>query len=269
MSFHPGELEAQRRMDVEEDAARLVRMFEPGLNPRTAAFAVAQRVVVASSVSGERVVASLHEGPLEVLGPARVRLAGLPDAGDVGLLVIDPATRRRLRLNGRAHGDTIELSRVYGNCPKYIHARAVTFARGTAWSREGPALDAAHREWIRAADTFFLASRHPAEGADASHRGGPPGFVEVVDTRTLRFPDFAGNNMFNTLGNLLADARCGLLFPDFATGGTLQVSGRAEIAWGERATVTVQVGSVVETRGRGLLCHDAATAASQGAQEAR
>jgi len=51
--------------------------------------------------------------------------------------------------------------------------------------------------------------------------------VQVIDERRLRIPDYAGNNMFQTLGNIVADARVGLLFVDFDTGTTLQLTGRA------------------------------------------
>ncbi len=66
---------------------------------------------------------------------------------------------------------------------------------------------------------------------DASHRGGDPGFVEVHGPTTLSIPDYAGNNHFNTLGNLHLDPRAGLLVPDFECGAALQLTGRAHIDW--------------------------------------
>ncbi|MBV9075932.1 MAG: pyridoxamine 5'-phosphate oxidase family protein, partial [Methylobacteriaceae bacterium] len=87
------------------------------------------------------------------------------------------------------------------------------------------------------ADTFFVASVDPrpedglAAGADISHRGGRPGFIRVDDARTITTPDFVGNFLFNTLGNLLADDRAGLLVPDFETGDLLYLAGRAEVIW--------------------------------------
>jgi hypothetical protein len=96
---------------------------------------------------------------------------------------------------------------------------------------------------VRGADTFFIATAVPpaqvgtsaAHGVDVSHRGGKPGFVRVqrgddgVDTLTV--PDFAGNNMFNTLGNLQLHPRAGLLFVDFARGDRLHVAVDAELVW--------------------------------------
>ena len=93
--------------------------------------------------------------------------------------------------------------------------------------------EAAH---IARSDTFFIASQFSenddwTRGIDVSHRGGRPGFVMVAHESALLFPDYAGNCMFNTLGNLLINPRCGLLFLDFQTGDTLQLTGEAEILW--------------------------------------
>ena len=97
--------------------------------------------------------------------------------------------------------------------------------------RRSSALDARTRALVAGADTFFIATWHPGGGADASHRGGRPGFVRVLDDRTLEFPDYPGNNMFNTLGNLVGHPRAGLLFVDFERGDLLQLTGRAKIRW--------------------------------------
>jgi predicted pyridoxine 5'-phosphate oxidase superfamily flavin-nucleotide-binding protein len=115
---------------------------------------------------------------------------------------------------------------------------------------------------IERADTLFIASVHATRGADASHRGGQPGFVRVLDERRLRVPDYAGNNMFQTLGNIATDPRVGLLFVAFDTGTTLQLTGRARILWevsdraglpGAERAVEVEVDEVVEIAGQGPL----------------
>jgi ferredoxin-NADP reductase len=66
---------------------------------------------------------------------------------------------------------------------------------------------------------------------DASHRGGDPGFVTVVDDGRLAIPDYPGNNHYNTIGNLELDPRAGLLFVSFATGSLLQLTGRVTVDW--------------------------------------
>jgi ferredoxin-NADP reductase len=90
---------------------------------------------------------------------------------------------------------------------------------------------------------------------DASHRGGDPGFVRVESETRISFPDYAGNNHFNTIGNLVLDPRVGLLFVDFSTGGMLQLTGRAEITWegptlehlpGARRLVQIEIEEIVD-----------------------
>ena len=96
--------------------------------------------------------------------------------------------------------------------------------------RRGAVLSPADAGLIRAADTFFLGTTNPGHGSDTSHRGGPPGFVRVDGDR-LWWPDYPGNNLFNSFGNLAVDPESSLLFFDFDTGRTLQLSGTAEVDW--------------------------------------
>lgn len=168
----------------------------------------------------------------------------LDEEADLGLLGIDLETRRRNRVNGRAiaHGDGLRLNvlQSFGNCPQYIHERNwewVDEADQQQTVLKTTSLSAHARDLIESADTLFIASgyrgqgEHPAYGMDASHRGGAPGFVKVLNNRRLAFPDYAGNNHFNTIGNLVLNPGVGLLFVDFATGGMLQITGRACIDW--------------------------------------
>src|SRR4030095_14952481 len=74
-------------------------------------------------------------------------------------------------------------------------------------ARRTTALTESQRLAIERADTLFIASVHADAGADASHRGGQPGFVRGLGERRLVSPDYAGNNMFQTLGNIAAPTR--------------------------------------------------------------
>ena len=96
---------------------------------------------------------------------------------------------------------------------------------------EGAGLDAEAEALIRGADTFFIASGNPDGSLDASHRGGEPGFVSILEDGTLEVPDYPGNHMYNTLGNLEVNPRAGLVFLDFTSGRTLQLTGTAEVVW--------------------------------------
>ena len=163
----------------------------------------------------------------------------------IGLLGIEPHTRRRNRLNGHlTHRDddgfAVQVDQSFGNCPKYIQAREPEFvarARAEPIADRLDALDEPARAVIARADTFFIATAHPlaarsdspAFGVDVSHRGGKPGFVRVDADSSLTVPDFIGNFFFNTLGNLALNPRCGLLFIDFERGDLLYLAARGEV----------------------------------------
>jgi predicted pyridoxine 5'-phosphate oxidase superfamily flavin-nucleotide-binding protein len=283
--FHQGERAVQARAGVEAESRRLGRGISREIPEGAGDFLQAQRIAVLAGVDESgRVWASLVTGnPGFITAPnsRTLRLAaslpgadplggGLSGGRALGVLVLDPERRRRLRINGRvsdAPADAIEIQteEVFGNCPKYIQARAPegdTRQNRVGTARRGEALTPEQQQAIERADTFFIASIHAGTGTDASHRGGQPGFVQVLDGRTLRIPDYAGNNMFQTLGNIAADPRVGLLFVDFDSGTTLQLTGRARILWegeelarlkGALRALEVEIDATVEIAGQGPL----------------
>jgi uncharacterized protein len=87
-------------------------------------------------------------------------------------------------------------------------------------------ITALQRRYIEASPFALLATVGP-EGADCSPRGDPPGFVRIVDERTLHMPDRRGNNRIDSLRNIVRDGRVGLLFVVPGIGVTLRVNGRA------------------------------------------
>jgi hypothetical protein len=156
------------------------------------------------------------------------------------LLFPDLLAHRRVRLNGRGKIEgsavVVHAHQVYGNCRRYIQERLLTGKREFADDdhyevARTSAISERDRAQIVRADTFFIATDHPEVGADVSHKGGNPGFVRVIGERHLAYPDYNGNSMFNTLGNLAINPAAGLLFIDFDTGRTLQLTGRASIDW--------------------------------------
>ncbi len=258
-SYHEGELAVQQRANKIQAARRTGAIINNRI-PDTAMQFVAQQsmVVVGSRDDQGYVWASLHFGEPGFLSALDERTLVLEHPGlhstlddplwknlqtnpEMGLLVIELATRRRLRVNGstcRSSDDRIHINveRAYPNCSKYIRRRHLTYhgpqqAMSYQSGLRGNRLTPAQQRLIRDADTFFVASAHPKQGMDASHRGGPPGFVQVLDPHTLRIPDFPGNNMFNTLGNFYSYPRAGLVFIDFDCGQVLQLSGRVNILW--------------------------------------
>jgi len=168
---------------------------------------------------------------------------------EVGIMFKEPSQRVRYRVNGNVSymdDQVIHISVVeaYGNCPKYIQARKlseVTPIDQTASSiQTGQSLGDFEKEWITSADTFYIATKDLEGKADASHRGGNPGFVDILDDGTLKIPDYFGNNMFNSLGNIYEQPNTGLLFVNFDTGATLQLSGKGEILFDQTTTADME-----------------------------
>jgi hypothetical protein len=180
--------------------------------------------------------------PLEV-DPVLERLR---EGAAAGVLAIELETRRRLRINGvvRSLDEQtllLDVGEAFANCPKYIAKRELAPGGSAAPAGEparGVRLDEARRATIARSDTLFVGSLHPERGADASHRGGEPGFVRVVDGQTLRVPDYAGNGMYQTLGNLHATGRAGIVFVEFEQRRLLHVSGATSLSFGETELVT-------------------------------
>lgn len=85
------------------------------------------------------------------------------------------------------------------------------------------------KEFIAAQGMFFLATADDEGRLDCSYRGGSPGFVKVIDDKTLLFPDYNGNGSYMSLGNLLVNPNVGMLFINFEMQRRLRVNGRAEI----------------------------------------
>ena len=90
-------------------------------------------------------------------------------------------------------------------------------------------IDESDRAFIEAADMFFLATADAAGRPQCSYKGGDPGFVRVVDERTIAFPSFDGNGMYLSAGNVLVNPHVGLLFIDFERRSRLRLNGVASI----------------------------------------
>ncbi len=263
-AFHEGECAAQGRIGVREKMSRVgqhvIRDFMTGQHRE---FFAHLPFVIVGTVDAEgqpwaSVLAnppgfiqsptprelSLHTRPLTADPLAETLILGAP----IGLLGIEPHNRRRNRMNGiiehiTPHEFRIRVSQSFGNCPKYINARKAVYVPCGADAQATYCIglgDDAIRRLIQRADTFLIATAYPADkrdvtapshGVDVSHRGGKPGFVRVDDDATLTVPDYAGNQFFNTIGNLLVNPRAGLLFIDFATGDLLYLATEVEIVW--------------------------------------
>lgn len=252
--FHEGELAIQKRSGGQRIGEAVGRSIRGHMAGGAQEFLQRLPFVVLGAADQQGDVWSTHlvgePGFVRPHGDRTVVIAGGILPGDpladtlhrvgwpVGLIGIEPSSRRRIRLNGRiesATADELTLStqEVYANCPKYIQARKFgpMSGRESGDVRRSSQLDDCQRRWIESADTFFIASLHAERGADCSHRGGMPGFVHVHDEQRLSFPDYGGNFMFQTLGNLELDSRAGLVFTDYESGTLVHLTGNARVDW--------------------------------------
>lgn len=279
--FHAGELAVQAKAGVQAMAQQVGQSIKSEL-PRIAKVFLQEIpfAIVASQDTAGRVWASLLTGTpgfIQMLDKQTVQINASPRPEDplydnlrhnsqIGLLVIDFATRRRMRINGdvQLQPDNtllVSVKEAYSNCPKYIQARHLTPASDKITHLETKGvqtsqLSGSQQQWLSETDTFFIASLHPEGNADASHRGGKPGFVSVVDANRVVWPDYSGNTMFNTLGNIATNPQAGLLVFDFQRGAILQLTGQAAIIWdeteiakfpGAERLVSYHIDTVIET----------------------
>lgn len=282
--FHKGELAIQEKMGVREQvhsyAPRFVRSYLPPQHQEL--LETLPFILVGSIDENEQPTASILFGfPGFVSAPTEttVEFDATPLPGDplaenltpdapLGFLAIEFETRRRNRMNGKVSALSdekfaISLGQSFGNCPQYIQARTFSYDEFDPRQTKSVSVDRAPDQvWVKnqieSADTFFIASSHFEDeadvkhGVDVSHRGGRPGFVKF-ENGAITFPDFSGNNHFNTLGNIVLNPKVGLLFPDFETGDLLIMHGEAAIVWegsdvlafeGAERLVTIRVSSM-------------------------
>lgn len=251
--WHAGEIALQQQAGVAERMAevgqRVIRDYMPDQHRD---FYAQLPFIVVGSVDprGDAWVTLLEGQPGFIFSPNATTLdiaaqpdprdpaaAGFTDGAPVGLLGIELHTRRRNRMNGMLSaiggGFRVQVEQSFGNCPRYIQLRDFRFARSPNEPAIGEievlsTLDEAARNTIATADTFYV-STYAEHQVDASHRGGKPGFVRVDDDGLLTIPEFNGNLFFSTLGNIHRSGKAGLLFVDYHSGDTLQMTGDASV----------------------------------------
>ncbi len=255
-NFHEGEARIQAESGVDTVAFdRMVdEAFRPELSDNEVRFVSGRTFSVGASIDADgRAWASPFFGRagelFTVLDPTTVgistaRVDGDPlipaiaATGHLGVLYFEPSRRRRAKSLGMAEVDarggiTYRMHRNFGLCNKYIAKRDHDPERPSSAAgrpgRRDERLSADDCDQLAATDMVFLASFHERHGVDPTHRGGPPGFVTVVDDRTISMPDYTGNGMFQTLGNLLLDDRLGVMTFDPTTGRTLHLTGRGRV----------------------------------------
>lgn len=252
--YHAGELKVQELSGQTQMAMMNQRIIMDEINPWGQRFIGQQEIVLVSTtnengqiwvsmLTGEAGFVSIPNAKsLQIELNQIERLAddiflnNIQNGSEIGMLFIELSTRKRFRINGVSKFEegvlTIEVRESYPNCTKYIQKRSnspiVLNSSEPVMKQGGEAMEEI-RDWISRADTFFVGSQAISGGLDVSHRGGQAGFVEWIGSKSLKIPDYKGNGMFNTLGNLMENPNAGLLFVDFAERRILQLTGRAEV----------------------------------------
>lgn len=255
--FHEGELWMQDRLGDQALAARNAAVLSTAIPAWAMPFVPEQRLLalVATDADGDLWNTLLIGAPgfLDPLDGTRVRVSGIHEllgANDpvapllergakIGMLIIDLATRKRLRLNGAIdirESGVLELAiaEAFPNCTRYIQRREIDpnsaseSIEGTPVSR-GIAVGPDQIALIHRVDTCFVGSRHPDGRHDVGHRGGEPGFLQVLTDGRVRIPDYPGNGMYQSFGNFHLDPRAAMCVPDFLNGLLLQLTGTASL----------------------------------------
>ncbi len=134
----------------------------------------------------------------------------------------------------------IKIEQSLGNCPKYLNCKRIHPALPEPkLLSDSPCLSGEAQALLAKSDLFFIASAYRDKDMDMNHRGGPPGFVRVEsndeDGAVLVWPEYSGNNLYQTLGNLQTSPRAGIVVPDFDTGNVLYLTGDTEVLIGRDA----------------------------------
>jgi NAD(P)H-flavin reductase len=192
-----------------------------------------------------------------------------------GGLTIDLETRKRVKMYGRmvagalleredevtGHEEMVaeiqlvlNVEQSLGNCPKYLNSKHIVPATSNPQILDpeiSPRLLERAVKLIEKADLFFVSSSQHDEDMDTNHRGGPPGFMRVVSNPSpstsntshegavIIWPEYSGNRLYQTLGNLAVNPYAGICVPDFETGDMLYFTGRTEILIGQDAAAVL------------------------------
>ncbi|MEH6346887.1 MAG: pyridoxamine 5'-phosphate oxidase family protein [Bermanella sp.] len=269
LSFHQGELDVQAMANESAIALRNGQVVSSNILPGAIPFIAQQNMVVISSMDEAGLPWSsvlfgtpgfIHatDSSSLLLDASKMLInendplwKNISNNPQVGVLAIELSTRRRFRVNGRIQkvkgeplADSqfeITVQQAYPNCPKFIQRRNLKIEQ-QAYSEvlpepiTGNQLTPAHIDIIKNSDSFFVSSASLIKdknehNVDASHRGGFPGFIKVLDNNRLLIPDYQGNSMFNTLGNIHVYPRAGIIIVDYENSRVLQLSGDAKILW--------------------------------------
>ncbi|KAF2009562.1 oxidoreductase-like protein [Aaosphaeria arxii CBS 175.79] len=170
---------------------------------------------------------------IDLMTRKRVKIAGHMVAGALGEVDVEYEDGSERLEGGPDKQDQLQLvykvDQSLGNCPKYLNQYEIQPALVTSKVKSTSAsLSAEAKALVLKSDMFFLSST-TTEDMDTNHRGGPQGFVRVLSDTEIVYPEYSGNRLYQTLGNLQMNPRVGITFPDYQTGDILYITGVTEI----------------------------------------
>jgi len=170
---------------------------------------------------------------IDLMTRKRVKICGHMVAGSVGEIDVEFEGGTERPEGAPEKQDQIQfvtkIEQSLGNCPKYLNQYEIRPALVTSkLVSQSSDLSEGAMELISKLDMFFLSSS-TLEDMDTNHRGGPPGFVRILSPTEIIYPEYSGNRLYQTLGNLQMNPRVGITFPDYGTGDVLYITGTAEI----------------------------------------
>ncbi|KAF1925071.1 uncharacterized protein M421DRAFT_70768 [Didymella exigua CBS 183.55] len=176
---------------------------------------------------------------LDLVTRKRVKLAGKMAAGSLRSVEVEveegaespadaPPTQDQIQL-------VTEIEQSMGNCPKYMNQYEIHPALlAPSVLSSGPSLSPEAASLVERADMLFLSTSGGAD-MDTNHRGGAPGFIRTISASRIVYPEYSGNRLYQSLGNLQLNPLIGVTIPDFETGNVLYTTGRASILIGPDA----------------------------------
>jgi ferredoxin-NADP reductase/predicted pyridoxine 5'-phosphate oxidase superfamily flavin-nucleotide-binding protein len=175
---------------------------------------------------------------IDLMTRKRVKIAGKMVAGTVKEVDVEidgqndksdlPTKQKQIQL-------VTKIDQSLGNCPKYLNQYQLQpalvepkqLSAGSTLTNEAEAL-------IAHADMFFMTTS-TSQDMDVNHRGGPPGFVRIISSTSLAYPEYSGNRLYQSLGNLQLNPKIGITIPDYETSDVLYITGTTEIFVGADA----------------------------------
>lgn len=252
--FHTGELEVQRQLGSQVNLAQAQRLLQAQVPLQAGAFIQLQRCLYITlphpSSPGVITLPLWGQEHLELANPKtlvihldRIHsqlnlnvLTQLQPPQGIGILLLESITRRRLRINGHLISiDStqlkIQVDQCYPNCPKYIQPRLLEYLPSPQTLSPIDSFDLNQDMYslIQSSDTGYVGSQSLEGDLDTSHRGGEPGFIQVLHSQAIRIYELPGNGIYNSLGNFKLNPEACLLIIDYHQSRTLQIRGRVEL----------------------------------------